>query len=240
VNVTIRNNLVYDVSTVYGTPDNPAPARFALIGGGPQAITFGHNTVNNDGSATIYFYGDAPAGQQVAGFVLTNNLLRDNSYGVYGDKAGEGTPGLNAYTANAVVRRNTFAGAAPTQYPANNLFPTIAQWRSDFVGAASGKAGILAESMVLGGSPDAYKRDLHVIDTARPEDLRRVIVEGFIDYGHRQASTAAAPDARAAALGMPEAISSAFWPGQIRATVPIRTLLTYFVPSGRMARPSFA
>ena len=54
VNVTIRNNLAYDVSTVYGTSSNPAPARFALIGGGPQAITFDHNTVDNDGSATIY------------------------------------------------------------------------------------------------------------------------------------------------------------------------------------------
>jgi hypothetical protein len=37
---------------------------------------------------------------------------------------------------------------------------------------------------------------------------------------------------------MPEAMSSAFWPGRMRATVPCRTLLTYFVPSGRIARPS--
>jgi len=37
---------------------------------------------------------------------------------------------------------------------------------------------------------------------------------------------------------MPEAMDSAFWPGRIRATVPIRTLLTYFVPSGRIASPS--
>jgi zinc protease len=45
------------------------------------------------------------------------------------------------------------------------------------VGGFSGKAGILAESMVLGGSPDAYKRDLQAIDSARPEDLRRVAAE---------------------------------------------------------------
>ncbi len=138
VNITIRNNLAYDVSTAYGTTSNPAPARFALIGGGPQAITFDHNTVDNDGSATIYLYGGyAPAGQVVSGFVLTNNLLRDNSYGVYGDKAGEGTTGLNAYTSSGVVRRNTFAGGAAKQYPADNLFPTLTQWLGDFAGAAS-------------------------------------------------------------------------------------------------------
>jgi len=147
VNVTIRNNLAYDISTAYGTTANPAPARFALIGGGPQAITFDHNTVDNDGSATIYLYGGyAPAGQVVSGFVLTNNLLRDNSYGVYGDKAGEGTTGLNAYTSSGVVRRNTFAGATAKQYPADNLFPTITQWLSDFVGAASADYRLTASS----------------------------------------------------------------------------------------------
>ena len=123
VNVTIRNNLAYDVSTAYGTSSNPAPARFALIGGGPQQITFDHNTVDNDGSATIYLYGGfAPAGQQIAGFVLTNNLLRDNSYAVYGDKAGEGTPGLNVYTTAAVVRRNTFAGRPPNSIRRTTCF----------------------------------------------------------------------------------------------------------------------
>ena len=133
VNVTVRNNLAYDVSTFYGTSSNPAPARLALIGAGPQAVTFDHNTVDNDGSATIYLYGGyAPAGQQVAGFALTNNLLRDNSYGVYGDKAGEGTLGLTAYTTNGVVRRNTFAGAAP-----RSIRPTTCFRRSLSGGAIS-------------------------------------------------------------------------------------------------------
>ena len=45
------------------------------------------------------------------------------------------------------------------------------------VGGFSGKAGILAESMVLGGAPDAYQRDLAAIDAARPEDLRRVAAD---------------------------------------------------------------
>jgi len=96
----------------------------------------------------------------MAGFVLTNNLLRDNTYGVYGDKAGEGTPALNAYTTNAVVRRNTFAGAAATQYPADNLFPTITQWRSDFAGAGSTNYRLLAASVSHNAGTDG--KDLGV------------------------------------------------------------------------------
>jgi hypothetical protein len=155
VNITIRNNLVYDVSTVYGTSSNPAPARLAVIGGGPQAITFDHNTVDNDGSATIYLYaGYTPSGQQTAGFVLTNNLLRNNSYGVYGDNVGEGTAGLNAYTTNPVVRRNTFAGAVAAQYPVDNQFPTIAQWRSDFVDVGSADYRLVAVSLSRSAGTD--------------------------------------------------------------------------------------
>jgi len=138
VNITIRNNLAFDVSTVYGNGSTPGPGRLALIGGGPQGITFDHNTIDNDGDATIYLYGGyAPAGAQIGGFVLTNNLLRDNAYGIFGDNAGLDTAALNAYTINAVVQRNTFAGGAAQQYPAGNMFPTIAQWRSDFVAAGS-------------------------------------------------------------------------------------------------------
>jgi hypothetical protein len=138
VNITVRNNLAFDVSAAYGTASNPGSGRLALIGGGPQGITFDHNTIDNDGSATIYFYGGfAPAGQRVGGFVLTNNLLRDNSYAVFGDSAGVGNVAFDAYTTNALVQRNTFAGAAAQQYPAGNMFPTITQWRNDFVAAGS-------------------------------------------------------------------------------------------------------
>jgi len=47
------------------------------------------------------------------------------------------------------------------------------------VGGFSGKAGTLAESMVLGGRPDAWKDDLAALEAARPEDLRRVAAEWF-------------------------------------------------------------
>jgi SOS-response transcriptional repressor LexA len=133
-NIKIRNNLVYDVSTAYFTPGNPAAGLFALIGNGPKDITIDHNTVNSDGSSTIYLYGGAsPTGVQVRGFVLTNNLLRDNLYGVFGDGYGKGTAAFNVYTPNAIVLRNAFAGGAPQHYPTGNTFPTLAEWLGDFL-----------------------------------------------------------------------------------------------------------
>jgi hypothetical protein len=90
----------------------------------------------------------------VIGFVLTNNLLRDNAYGVYGDKAGEGTTGLDAYTSDSVVRRNAFAGAAAKQYPADNLFPTLTQWRSDFAVIGSADYRLVASSLSRNAGTD--------------------------------------------------------------------------------------
>jgi zinc protease len=68
------------------------------------------------------------------------------------------------------------------------------------VGGSGGKAGILAESMVLGGSPDAYKRDLRVIDTATPEDLRR-IAAGWLGQGSFTLAVLPYEDRKAAATG---------------------------------------
>ena len=146
--IVIRNNLVYDVTTAWQTPNHPAPARFAIIGGGPKNITIDHNTVDNNGSSTIFFYGGyAPSGVAMPGMEITNNLLRDNAYAIYGDKYGEGSVGLAAYAPTALVIRNTFAGSAAKQYPTGNEFPSIAQWLADFIGEASGDYRLTSTSL---------------------------------------------------------------------------------------------
>jgi hypothetical protein len=136
-NIKIHNNLVYDVSTAH-TTSTPAPGRFMVIGSGPRNISIDHNTVDNDGSGTMLIYaGYTPTGYRIYDFELTNNLLRANQYGIVGDVVGMGTAGFNYYTPNAIVLRNTFAGAPASQYPTGNYFPTIAQWLADFVSVAS-------------------------------------------------------------------------------------------------------
>src|SRR6185503_4597297 len=110
--ITVRNNLIYDVSTSWATPGQPANGRLAIIGAGPKNITFDHNTVDNNGSSTLFFYGGkTPTGVQITGFELTNNLLRAGSWAVFGEKAGEGTVAFNMYTPSPLVLHNTFAGS---------------------------------------------------------------------------------------------------------------------------------
>ena len=136
--IMIRNNLIYDVSTAWSTPNHPAHGRLAIVGAGPKNVTFDHNTVDNNGSSTVFFYGGkTPTGVQVTGFELTNNLLRQQSYAVYGDKIGQGTVAFNYYTPAAIIQRNTFAGASAKLYPVGNDFPTIAQWLADFTSVAT-------------------------------------------------------------------------------------------------------
>ena len=160
-NITIRNNLLYDVNTSWATPNHPANGRLAVIGGGPRNIAFDHNTVDNNGSSTIFLYGGyAPSGVQIPGFEVTNNLLRDNAYAIYGDKYGEGSVGLSAYAPAAVVVRDTFAGGAAKQYPIGNDFPTLTQWLADFTAASSGNYQLVSTSLSNNSGTDG--KDLGV------------------------------------------------------------------------------
>ena len=164
-NITIRNNVLSDVNTRWGTPANPAPGRMAIIGGGPKNITIDHNTVDNNGSSTIFIYGGySLTGTSILGFEVTNNLLRVNTYGIFGDSKGEGTVALTAYCPNAVVVRNTFAGGAAKKYPTGNDFPTIATWQGDFVNYAGGDYRLKPTSLSKGSGSDG--KDLGVDFTA--------------------------------------------------------------------------
>jgi hypothetical protein len=132
--VTIKNNLMYDIDAKYAIPNHPAAALMAIIGGGPKNITIDHNTVDNHGSLTILLYGGyAPTGTRIYGFVLENNLLRDNKYGIFGSDSSEGVPSLTKYTPNASVHRNVIAGAQASVYPTGNDYPSLSRWLTDFV-----------------------------------------------------------------------------------------------------------
>ena len=146
--ITVRNNLVYDVSSSYVAPQHTANGRFAIIGAGPKNITFDHNTVDHDGSSTIFIYGGkSPTGTQIAGFELTNNLLRSNAYAIYGDKFGEGAVALKNYTPNPVVQRNTFAGETEKVYVTGNDYPTVSAWLADFVSVSGANYQLLSSSL---------------------------------------------------------------------------------------------
>jgi hypothetical protein len=146
-NIYVVNNLIYDVSKAYSTPNNPANGWFAVIGNGPRDLVFDHNTIDNDGDDTFVFYGGYwPAPSQIPGVIITNNLLRDNLYGIFGANSQEGSVSLNLYAPGATVLRNAIAGA-DSRYPAGNDFPTLQQWMADFVSRSTGDYRLVPTSL---------------------------------------------------------------------------------------------
>jgi hypothetical protein len=153
-NIQLRNNLIYDVSTAYSTPGNEANGWFAVIGNGPRDIIIDHNTIDNDGHDTIAFYeGVWPATTAIPGVVITNNLMRDNLYGIFGSNSQEGQLSLNTYAPGATVLRNAIAGAN-SLYPAGNDFPTLAQWMADFVNRGAADYRLVSTSLSKGAATD--------------------------------------------------------------------------------------
>ena len=154
-NIVIKNNLIYDVSTAYSTPGMPANGWVAIIAGGSQNITLDHNTIDNDGNDTLVFYpSSSPSITAATGVVLTNNLLRDNLYGIFGDGSSPGNATLATYAPGAVVSHNSIGGAAAAQYPPGNLYPTVAGWIADFVGESAFNYQLVAGSEASGAATD--------------------------------------------------------------------------------------
>jgi hypothetical protein len=154
-NVRIANNLVYDVSTAYATPGNPANGWFAVIGNGPRDVVFDHNTVDNDGNDTFCLYsGTTSAGAVVSELEITNNLLRDNAYGIFGGGSQEGVKSLSLYAPGSYVAGNTIGGAAAALYPGGNLFPSLTDWLAGFVNRAAGDYRLLSTSTSRGAALD--------------------------------------------------------------------------------------
>ena len=162
-NIIIRNNLIYDVSTAYSTAGNPGNGWLAVIGNGPRDITFDHNTVDNDGADTIVFYEAVsyPATTAIPGVVITNNLLRDNLYGIFGSNSQPGTVTLNTYAPGAVVVGNAIGGADPARYPGGNDYPSLSQWLAGFVNRTAADYRLVSTSPWKGSATDGTDKGVN-------------------------------------------------------------------------------
>jgi hypothetical protein len=154
-NIVVSNNLIYDVSTAYSTPANPANGWVAVIGNQPRDIKFDHNTIDNNGNDTFFFYeGTPPAGTPISGLVMTSNSFRDNLYGIFGNGSQEGSVSLAAYAPGAYVQGNAIAGGDPQRYPVGNEYPAMAQWIADFVNPAAANYQLAPTSLSKGAGAD--------------------------------------------------------------------------------------
>ncbi len=139
--VAIRNNLVYDVSDTWGGE------HFLLITRGPTNVTVDHNTVYQDHMILLVDDGTC------SGFVFTNNIARQNQYGIFGSGAGVGGA-LAAYFPGSIVRRNAFGGAAASLYPADNFFPDMGTFNSQFVNIPGEDFHLVSGSIFKGVATD--------------------------------------------------------------------------------------
>jgi hypothetical protein len=109
----IENNLFLDIDGGRWNGDG----EFIKISGMPEVV-INHNTVMQTGNImTVY-------GGQSTGLVLTNNIVKHNSYGIIGQNQAPGSGSLKAYFPGAVVRRNLIVGADFSLYPTDNFYPT--------------------------------------------------------------------------------------------------------------------
>ena len=113
--INIVNNVFHDISgSQWG-----GGAHLLMIMGGPSNLTVDHNTVFH--TSNIVLIDGAPS----QGFVFTNNLMKHNTYGIFGSNAGIG----NAYPGGLLPERgggrNVFAGGACRWYPTDNFFPSV-------------------------------------------------------------------------------------------------------------------
>ena len=144
--IVIRNNLLIDIDNEHWGGNGYVLA----LTGGPRDITVDHNTIIQD-----HAYGIVQVqGPPVMGFVFTNNLARQNAYGIIGQDRAPGSDTIAAYFPASSVTDNVIADGDARRYPAGNRFPSSAEFRSQFVGYDRGDFRLTAASPWNGAGTD--------------------------------------------------------------------------------------
>jgi hypothetical protein len=147
-NIQIRDNLLYGLSTSLG-----GNGWAFLLGEGPRDIVIDHNTVDFNGTSLLYLYGGtASAPLQVNGLQFTNNATRHNAYGIAASFTSYGTPALDLYCPDGVVRGNWISGASSSRYPSRNRFDT--PFETAFVSTSTGDYRLMSGSPLLKAATD--------------------------------------------------------------------------------------
>jgi hypothetical protein len=140
--LVIRNNLVTDIdAAAWG-----GAGIFVQIGDEAADVHVEHNTVMHSGNIISVYGGTMAAPRQVPGFRFTSNIVKHNTYGIYGDNFGTGNVAIARYFPGGVITGNVIAGGNPNLYPAGNVFPTVANLMAQFENAAAGDYRLIATS----------------------------------------------------------------------------------------------
>jgi len=102
---------------------------FVALSRSPLDVVIDHNTVIQGNSSGIVKIADGVTN----GFTFSNNLTSHGSYGIIGTDHGVGQDSIQAYLPGAQIRGNVIAGGSRNRYPAGNYFPSVEEFRQQFV-----------------------------------------------------------------------------------------------------------
>jgi hypothetical protein len=109
--------------------------------GGPKDVTVDHNTVIQTNSGGI-----AKIDGTVDGFVFTNNIVANGAYGIIATERAPGNDSIRNNLPGARIASNVIAGGNGSIYPSGNQFPSMNDFRRQFIDFAGHDFRLLADS----------------------------------------------------------------------------------------------
>jgi hypothetical protein len=170
--IQIRDNLFTDID-----PKSWGGNGYAfLILGAPRDIVIDHNTLIQQNASGIVQVDGPP----ILGFVFTNNVARQGSFGFIGTDRAPGNDTIRTFFPAALISRNVIAEADARQYPADNLFPSAAEFQSQFVSFDGGNYRLTPKSAWRTAGTDGLALGAATSDgIPRERDPRRPGIDGL-------------------------------------------------------------
>src|ERR1700687_4001972 len=123
--IIIRNNVFSDIDDLnWG-----GSGYFLMLLGGARDVKIDHNTIISEHARGIITIDGPP----VIGFSFTNNVARQNDYGIIGTDRAPGNDTIAAFMPQSQMVANAIADGDASQYPAGNTFPSSVTFRAQFV-----------------------------------------------------------------------------------------------------------
>lgn len=128
-NLMIRNNLLYDSGGVWAQGGSQYDMNCLE---GITNMTIDHNTLIHVGSGSMVV--DATQLTPMLGLVITNNMMRKESFGIKSGGFASGTASLNAVTSGGYTfDHNAIADSNSGIDGAGNFYESAALWQAEFV-----------------------------------------------------------------------------------------------------------
>jgi hypothetical protein len=144
--VAIRHNIFSDIDPKKWGGNG----YFLMLQGEPREVTVDHNTIIQENASGIVQVDGPPVLQ----FVFTNNLVRNNAYGIIGTGHAPGGQTIAAFFPGARINGNAIAEGNPRLYPDGNTFPSLVDFQRQFVGYAGGDFRLTPNSAWRGAGTD--------------------------------------------------------------------------------------